>query len=95
MDGLMDLETVHEGCGRHLVPEFFPGELREIEAAWWKGDRTDYDEERCRVRGRRGLFRQTMASEKCPIQNCNPSLNPDRCLSKTTVRQQLESWSLQ
>lgn len=62
MDGLMDLETAHEGCGRHLVAEFFPGELRDMETDWWKGNTTAYDEERRRYRGRRGQFRRTMAT---------------------------------
>ncbi|KAJ8133032.1 hypothetical protein O1611_g592 [Lasiodiplodia mahajangana] len=51
MDGLMDLEETHEGCGKALLSEFFPGRLRPDEEEWWnakKGERasTRYDQKR-------------------------------------------------
>ncbi|KAI0096413.1 hypothetical protein GGR51DRAFT_568381 [Nemania sp. FL0031] len=39
MDGLMDLEKTHEGCGEALVSEFFPGKLCPDEEEWWKAER--------------------------------------------------------
>ncbi|KAI1175793.1 hypothetical protein F4777DRAFT_588288 [Nemania sp. FL0916] len=36
MDGLMDLEVTHEGCGEPLLQEFFPGRLRPDEEEWWR-----------------------------------------------------------
>lgn len=51
MDGLMDLEETHKGCGEALLQEFFPGRLRIDEEEWWrapKGSRsaTAYDRKR-------------------------------------------------
>jgi len=51
MDGLMDLEETHKGCGEALLQEFFPGRLQPEEQEWWlapKGKRsgTRYDQVR-------------------------------------------------
>ena len=58
MDGLMDLEETHAGCGRALLREFFPGELGRDEDVWWKtskGQRqkTEYDVRRAKDWARR------------------------------------------
>ncbi|KAI3316454.1 hypothetical protein HD806DRAFT_517540 [Xylariaceae sp. AK1471] len=57
MDGIMDLEVTHGGCGEALLPEFFPGRLRPDEDEWWrekeKRSETTYDKTRfadCRRR---------------------------------------------
>ncbi|KAI1743091.1 hypothetical protein F4680DRAFT_410978 [Xylaria scruposa] len=59
MDGLMDLQVSY-GFARPLVSEFFPGPLREEEAAWWNGDRELYDEIRLRYKSSRGVPRGLM-----------------------------------
>lgn len=51
MDGLMDLEVSHPNCGRFLLTEFFPGDLRADEKDWWdappeKRKNTGYDQQR-------------------------------------------------
>ncbi|KAI0399682.1 hypothetical protein F4802DRAFT_588429 [Xylaria palmicola] len=50
MDGLMDLEVTHTGCGEALLSEFFPGRLRPDEEEWWRGEKkkseTEYDKKR-------------------------------------------------
>lgn len=46
MDVLMDLEVKYNGLGRRLIEEFFPGDLRDDEKAWWKGNRAWYDSTR-------------------------------------------------
>lgn len=56
MDGLMDLEVSYR-CGRHLVPEFFPGPLRADEDLWWGGKVEEYDSKRRNERHHRGLPR--------------------------------------
>lgn len=53
MDGLMDLEAVF-GCGKHLVPEFFPGPLEKEEKDWWGQQRAAYDAQRAKERDTRG-----------------------------------------
>ncbi|KLU91115.1 hypothetical protein MAPG_09638 [Magnaporthiopsis poae ATCC 64411] len=54
MDGLMDLQDAH-GCGWHLVGEFFPGELKAEEDAWWNGEKDAYDGKRRKEACIRGL----------------------------------------
>ncbi|KAL3417494.1 hypothetical protein PVAG01_10504 [Phlyctema vagabunda] len=46
MDGLMDLEISYPGRAKRLLSEFFPGDLRPDEVAWWNGDRYAYDKKR-------------------------------------------------
>ncbi|KAJ6436689.1 hypothetical protein O9K51_10808 [Purpureocillium lavendulum] len=58
MDGLMDLEETHEGCGVALLQEFFPGRLRPDEEDWWNRERgqranTSYDQKRLKDHVRR------------------------------------------
>lgn len=60
MDGLMDLEVLYH-CGRHLVPEFFPGPLRADEDRWWEGKVEEYDSKRRNERHHRGLPRSETA----------------------------------
>ncbi|KAM7216553.1 hypothetical protein V8F06_008081 [Rhypophila decipiens] len=58
MDGLMDLEMTHAGCGQPLLREFFPGTLRHEEEQWWTASRNDrpntaYDRKRLKEYVRR------------------------------------------
>jgi hypothetical protein len=66
MDALMDLEVTFEGegnhFGKHLLPEFFPGELRVDESAWWNGKRDAYDRKRFKEADIRGVPRTLMPS---------------------------------
>jgi hypothetical protein len=57
MDALMDLEVSYNGLGKRLLEEFFPGELRDDEREWWKGNRQRYDSIRIE-QGDRGQPRQ-------------------------------------
>lgn len=59
MDGLMDLEVSYH-CGRHLVPEFFPGPLRAAENRWWDGKVEEYDSKRRNEWHHRGLPRSEL-----------------------------------
>ena len=56
MDVLMDLEVAHNGIGRCMLREFFPGGLKEEhgEVQWWNGDREQYDNKRIKNREERG-----------------------------------------
>ncbi|KAH9206421.1 hypothetical protein DL95DRAFT_249776, partial [Leptodontidium sp. 2 PMI_412] len=45
MDGLMDFEITYN-CGRPLLNQFFPGELRPDEKDWWNGNQDPYDKVR-------------------------------------------------
>lgn len=56
MDAIMDLHAAW-GCGKHLVPEFFPGPLRQAEKDWWDGNTAEYDEKRTDELLTRGLPR--------------------------------------
>lgn len=38
---LMELELKHAGFGKALLPEFFPGPLKEWEDEWWRDDEQD------------------------------------------------------
>lgn len=38
---LMELELKHAGFGKALLPEFFPGPLKEWEDQWWRGVEQD------------------------------------------------------
>ncbi|KAK9418358.1 hypothetical protein SUNI508_08085 [Seiridium unicorne] len=73
MDGLMDLEVGHGRRGAPLVgpsnplvfplvAEFFNGQLRPNEKAWWDGDRGPYDHQRSAEKGIRGAPRTEMPS---------------------------------
>ncbi|KAI0967664.1 hypothetical protein F4678DRAFT_445132 [Xylaria arbuscula] len=57
MDGLMDLEVIHEGCGEALLQEFFPGRIGPEEEEWWtekeRRSETRYDQTRFADRRRR------------------------------------------
>ncbi|ORY65430.1 uncharacterized protein BCR38DRAFT_432753 [Pseudomassariella vexata] len=65
MDGLMDLEVGY-GFALPLRNEFFPGQLREDEVAWWKGDRKKYDEVRSQQKSFRGAPRSEMTGFESP-----------------------------
>ncbi|KAL1626239.1 hypothetical protein SLS54_003074 [Diplodia seriata] len=65
MDALMDLEIKLENDDeynrgrrfdiiRPLVKEFFPGDLKDDETKWWKGERSDYDNKRATEEEKRG-----------------------------------------
>lgn len=58
MDGLMDLEETHAGCGEALLNEFLPGKLTPDEKEWWRippelRSTTKYDQERAKDHVRR------------------------------------------
>lgn len=69
MDGLMDLEITFPGQAPFLIEEFFPGELREDEVKWWKGEREPYDKKRFSESKRRGIPRSMLPK----YQNSNNS----------------------
>lgn len=69
MDGLMDLEVMHPGLAQHLLDEFFPGELRADEVAWWRGDKGPYDKKRFDEKEKRGVPRS-------PLPNYVPVSTP-------------------
>lgn len=60
MDGLMDLEVTYPSSARRLLHEFFPGELRPDESAWWNGDTATYDKKREAEGTRRGMPRSLL-----------------------------------
>ncbi|KAI0545163.1 hypothetical protein F4679DRAFT_588785 [Xylaria curta] len=72
MDGLMDLQVSY-GCAYPLLSEFFPGPLREMETAWWDGDRKIYDEIRSQDKNSRGVPRSLMPN----FSNANPFSRPE------------------
>ncbi|KAH8882216.1 hypothetical protein GQ53DRAFT_812287 [Thozetella sp. PMI_491] len=51
MDCIMDYHAVY-GNGTALLKEFFPGDLRPLESAWWAGETEGYDAERRAVEWR-------------------------------------------
>jgi hypothetical protein len=62
MDGLMDLEVTYPHTGIVLLPEFFPGDLRDDEIKWWDEDTFPYDTKREEQAEWRGLPRTMMHS---------------------------------
>ncbi|KAK7708288.1 hypothetical protein SLS57_009022 [Botryosphaeria dothidea] len=82
MDVLMDLEVKLEqdeiagdkskfDIVKPLVKEFFPGELRDNEKRWWKGQRKDYDEKRMDQKDWRGIPRS-----RWDLKNLRPMSSP-------------------
>lgn len=63
MDGLMDLEVTHR-WGKPLLSEFFPGQLRPEEEAWWNGNTATYDDLRTKERSSRGPPRSKFPNYK-------------------------------
>ncbi|KXH65369.1 hypothetical protein CNYM01_00946 [Colletotrichum nymphaeae SA-01] len=45
MDALMDFHYTYD-CGRPLLAEFFPGQLRHEERLWWDGNVAEYEKQR-------------------------------------------------
>ncbi|KAI1354728.1 hypothetical protein F5Y01DRAFT_272576 [Xylaria sp. FL0043] len=81
MDGLMDLEVTHEGCGEALLQEFFPGRLRPEEDEWWreKGrrSRTKYDQMRLKDCLRRLRPRSMLPKYNLHATSGTPTLELD------------------
>ena len=75
MDGLMDLEDAYReygSFGSHLLHEFFPGQLREEEVAWWKGYREDYEKIRFKHKLDRGVPRGIMPRYASSLDTNSP-----------------------
>jgi hypothetical protein len=64
MDGIMDFEVLYNK-GKHLLAEFFNGDLRPDEKLWWRGDTADYNHKRCHESGQ-------MNSKRTPPRNNTP-----------------------
>lgn len=93
MDGLMDLEITHEGCGEALLQEFFPGRLRPDEEQWWKTEKgkrsnTKYDQKRLKEGIRRHRPRSMFpkynlhATPGSPVSTTAPDLDPSNALDQ-------------
>jgi hypothetical protein len=97
MDGLMDYEFIYKDYGgekdsasaRHLLREFFPGDLHPEEKAWWNGNTSEYDDIRVkearsyrareppRTRiGRLNTSTTTSLKEKSIMRNPFPAYHP-------------------
>ncbi|KAI0528299.1 hypothetical protein F5B22DRAFT_584534 [Xylaria bambusicola] len=78
MDGLMDLEVTHAGCGEALLPEFFPGRLRPDEEEWWREkerrSETKYDRTRFANRRRRLCPRSMLPSYNLHATAADPTV---------------------
>jgi hypothetical protein len=94
MDGLMDLEETHEGCGEALLQEFFPGRLRPDEEQWWKtkkGERSikEYDQTRLKESVRRGHPRSMLpkynlhATSSSPTSTRAPDFEPRNAIDQS------------
>ena len=84
MDGLMDFEITYQ-CGRPLVDEFFPGELRGDEKEWWRNNPDPYDKEREENSTSRGVPRRYLPPIKSTSdpQRLNLDANPAPALDSS------------